>query len=142
MAIVNQPPTVTGAAGALTFVFPFQAGASGFPAMADPVVAVYQSIQSLMLTGVNERVMHPDMGLTVYNLVFENLTPILQAQIAVEVTRLIETYEPRAEVVAVDSRMGEAVDGGQGTMIIVDILYRVAGQLVNQQVPIPLGGTP
>jgi phage baseplate assembly protein W len=139
MSPLNQPPPVTDAATVLTLAFPYQLGQAGFPAMADPNKAIFYSIVALLLTGVNERVMHPDMGVNLHRLVFENLTPILQAQIATEVTRAIETYEDRAEVLAVDTRISATRDG-VATAIMVDVLYRVAGQEVGQQVEVPVGG--
>jgi hypothetical protein len=116
-------------------------GLSGFPAMSGSERAIYQSILSLMMTGTNERLMHVDLGVNLHRLVFDNMTPLLQARIATEVTRAIETWEPRAEVMGVDSRMGDKSDGVT-TAIIVDVLYRVAGQPQSQQVQIPLVGSP
>lgn len=141
MPTVNTPPPVTDAEIVKTLAFPYQLGQSGFPALADPTKAVFQSILALLLTGTNERLMHVDMGVNIHRLVFDNLTPILQARIATEVTRAIEDYEPRAQVLAVDSALGTNSEGGP-TAIIVDVLYRVNGQTLSQQVEIPLAGTP
>ena len=141
MPTVNVPPPVTDAEIVKTLAFPYQLGQSGFPALASPNNAVFQSILALLLTGTNERLMHVDMGVNLHRMVFDNLTPILQARIATEVTRAIEDYEPRAQVLAVDSSIGTNTDGGP-TAIIVNVLYRVNGQLADQQVEIPLVGTP
>jgi phage baseplate assembly protein W len=102
--------------------------------------AIYQSIQALMLTGKNERLMHVDLGVNMHRLVFDNLTPLLQARIATEVTQAITTWEPRAEVLGVESRISDRSDG-IATAIMVDVLYRVAGQPQSQQVQIPLAGS-
>jgi phage baseplate assembly protein W len=141
MPNVNQTPPLVNAAITRTLAFPFQIGRSGFPAMSSANNAIYQSIQSLMLTGRNERLMHVDMGVNMHRMVFDNLTPLLQARIATEVTQAIESWEPRAEVLGVDSRISERSDGVD-TAIIVDVLYRVAGQPQSQQVLIPLVGSP
>jgi phage baseplate assembly protein W len=141
MPTVNLPPPVTDADTVKTLAFPFQLGQAGFPALADPNQAVFCSILALLMTGTNERLMHVDMGVNLHRLVFDSLTPILQARIATEVTRAIESYEPRAEVLSVDSRMSDKSDGVE-TAIIVDVQYRVIGQPEGQQiqVPIPLAG--
>jgi hypothetical protein len=141
MPNVNQIPPLIDAAIIRTLAFPFQLGRAGFPSMASADHAIFQSIQALLMTGTNERLMHVDLGVNLHRLVFDNLTPLLQARIATEVTRAIETWEPRAEVMGVDSRISERSDGVE-TAIIVDVLYRVAGQLQSQQVPIPLAGNP
>lgn len=141
MPNVNQLPPLLDADIVRTLAFPFQLGQSGFPAMASPERAVYQSILALLLTGSNERLMHVDLGVNLHRLVFDNLTPLLQARIATEVTRAIETWEPRAEVIGVQSRFSDKSDGVE-TAIIVDVLYRLAGQPQSQQVQIPLVGSP
>ena len=140
MPPLNQPPPVSDADVVKSLAFPFQLGKAGFPALATPAQVVFNSIVALLLTGTNERVMHADMGVNLHRLVFENLTPILEAQIAAEVTRAIETYEPRAEVMAVDARVSTMSEAGVVTAILVDVLYRVAGQPVQQQVEVPVGG--
>jgi phage baseplate assembly protein W len=84
--------------------------------------------------------MHVDMGVNLHRMVFDNLTPLLQARVATEVTRAIETWEPRAEVIGVQSRLSDKADGVE-TAIIVDVLYRVAGQPQSQQVQVPLVGS-
>lgn len=137
---MNQLPPLLDADIVRTLAFPFQLGLSGFPAMANAERAVYQSILALMLTGSNERLMHVDMGVNLHRMVFDNLTPLLQARVATEVTRAIETWEPRAEVLGVQSRLSDKADGVE-TAIIVDVLYRVAGQPQSQQVQVPLVGS-
>lgn len=137
---MNQLPPLLDADIVRTLAFPFQLGLSGFPAMANAERAVYQSILALMLTGSNERLMHVDMGVNLHRMVFDNLTPLLQARVATEVTRAIETWEPRAEVIGVQSRLSDKADGVE-TAIIVDVLYRVAGQPQSQQVQVPLVGS-
>lgn len=136
----NNPPSIVDASNIRTFLFPFQLGQSGFPAMSPPERAIFQSIQSLLMTGQNERLMHPEMGVNIHRLVFSTMTPILQARIAMEVRRAIEDFEPRAQVIGVESRMGTRADGVE-TAVFVDVLYRVAGQVQSQQVEIPMNGS-
>ena len=136
----NAPPSVNGTSQTQTFQFPFQPGSAGFPAMADPDEVIFQSIQALLLTGPGERRMHPSMGVSVDRLVFDNLTPLMKARVAMEVTRAIETYEPRARVMRVDSRLGKRSDGTE-TAIFVDVLYMAAGQQLSQTVEYPLSGS-
>ncbi|MFA4971275.1 MAG: GPW/gp25 family protein [bacterium] len=141
MPTVNAPPPVSDAQVVKTFAFPFQLGKEGFPALADPDAALFCSIVALMLTGTNERLMHADMGVNIHRLIFNNMTPLLQARVASEVTQAIETFVPQAEVLAVDSRLSEKADGVE-TAIIVDVLYRRVGQPQTQQtqVTLPLAG--
>ena len=137
MPTVNQPPPVTDAEIVKTLAFPFQLGQAGFPALADPDQATFAAIVALLLTGTNERLMHADMGVNIHRLVFESLTPILQARIATEVSRAIEQWVPQAEVIGVEARLSEKSDGVE-TAIFVDVLYRKVGQSQAQQVQVAL----
>lgn len=141
MAIVNKPPPVSDADIVRTLAFPYQLGTAGFPALADATNPVFQSILALLLTGTNERLMHVDMGVNLHALVFDNLTPILQARISTMVMQAIEQYEPRATVLAVDTILSTTADG-VATAILVDVLYSVIGQQEDQQVQVamPVGG--
>jgi len=143
MPTVNQPPPVTDAEIVKSFAFPFQLGQAGFPALAVPDEALFCSIVALLLTGTNERLMHADMGVNIHRMIFDNMTPILQARIATEVARAIEQFVPQAEVIAVDARLSEKSDGVE-TAIFVDVLYRKVGQSQSQQVQVvlPLVGGP
>jgi len=138
MPNANQPPPVTDAQITLSLAFPFQLGASGFPAMADPKKVVFYHIAALLLTGKNERVMSPGFGVNIHSYVFDNLTPITQARISAVVTSAIELWVPEAKVLKVLSTMEKNEEGMQSA-IVLDIVYRVANQTAQMQVPIPVG---
>jgi phage baseplate assembly protein W len=138
MPTANQPPPVSDAQTTLSLAFPFQLGAGGFPAMADPKKTVFYHIAALLLTGKNEKVMNPGFGVNIHSYVFDNLTPITMARISSAVTSAIETWVPEAKVLKVMSQIEKNEDGTQST-IILNIVYRVANQTANMQVPIPVG---
>jgi|GEM_PF-3756980 len=138
MTNANQPPPVSDAQITLSLAFPFQLGATGFPAMADPKKVVFYHITSLLLTGKNERVMNPDFGVNIHSYVFENLTPITMARISAVVTSAIEQWVPEAQVLRVLPTIDKNEDGTQST-ILLDIWYRIANQSAQMQVPIPVG---
>lgn len=64
--------------------------------------AVKQSIRNLVLTKNYEKPFHPEIGSPIYGLLFEPYTPVLKNIIEISVKRLIEVYEPRAELIGVD----------------------------------------
>jgi len=135
MPVTNLAPSSIQRDKALAF--PFQHGPVNFPALSPAEKRVYDSIRSLLLTGKNERVMRPGFGVDVHQYVFDTLTPLMQARIAADVTGQIQLYEPRAQVISVIPSL-EKNDTGLETTLIIDILYRVGNQPVQQQVPIPL----
>lgn len=111
----------------LSISFPFRSGPTGFPQVADPDRVVLESLESLVLTGKNERVMRSDLGTNAYAYVFEDLTPILQARIAADLAQTAATYEPRARILAV-----EASEGQQEGQINVDVVFQVNDQVLRQ----------
>lgn len=129
--VPNVSPTVL-----RTIAFPFQPGAQGFPAMVTGIdQVVWQSIKALMTTALGERVMRAALGTNVQAFVFENLDGLTQARIATVTARAIALFEPRAEVLSVEARMGKDV-GLEDTAIVIDVLYRINSQIYQQQVPI------
>ncbi len=118
-----------------SIAFPFSLGPTSFPEMVEGSAVVFNSIVALLLTGKNERVMHVDVGTNVHNYVFDNLDALTAARIATEVTTAITTYEDRAEVLSVQP-VEVANKTGSGTHIVIDVVYRVANQIFDQQVPI------
>lgn len=112
-----------------SIAFPFQFGPTSFPKVQESTNVVLDSLKSLVLTGVGERVMRNDIGTNANAYVFETLTELTKARIAADVKRAIDLYEPRAKVLAINPF--EATP--QGT-ILVDVIYRIAGQTVKQQI--------
>jgi hypothetical protein len=93
--------------------FPFKKGKTALP---EPVVdaeLVKQSLQQIVLTGRNQRVMRPDFGCDAYSFVFESNDDLLGELIRTEVGAAIARFEPRVVVqdigVARDTEKGEVV---------------------------------
>ena len=65
--------------------------------------------------------------------VFDNISDLTMSRIAAATRRVIELYEPRVQVLAVDV---EKEEEEEGTTLIVNLIYRVNGQTISQQIPI------
>ncbi|UTS51995.1 hypothetical protein [Synechococcus phage BUCT-ZZ01] len=65
--------------------------------------AIKQSIRNLVLTSPSERLFHPEKGCLAGNLLFEQITPLLKTVLEDEVARVINTYEPRAQLQSVEA---------------------------------------
>jgi len=111
----------------LSLSFPFRKGPTGFPQLAESDRVVLESLESLVLTGKNERVMRADLGTHAHAYVFEDLTPILQARIAADLAQTAATYEPRARILAV-----EVTEGQLQGQINVDVVFEVNDQVLRQ----------
>lgn len=136
--IGNLPPSVSDSEIVMGLAFPFQLGATGFPAMATPQQVVFYHIVSLLLTGKNEKVMNTDVGVNIHPYIFENLTTITMARVANAVKRAISLYVPSVKVLKVKPEISKNEDGTEST-IIVFVQYRINGQTYDQQIPIPTG---
>lgn len=112
----------------LGIAFPFQKGATEFPAKATDDDVIEQNIQRILLTRRGERVMRPGSGSDTMSFVFENVGPTLQARINREVRRALAEGEPRVVVRRVQSGERPNQDTG-GTQVIVVVTYEVGGQI-------------
>jgi len=63
--------------------------------------AVKEAMRNLMLTDRGERLMQPNLGAGLKELLFENLTPATLELIKDRVQTTLEVYEPRADIIDV-----------------------------------------
>jgi hypothetical protein len=61
-------------------------------------IAVINSVKNLVLTNHYERPFQPDLGSNVRRLLFENVDPIVAAQLEREISETITNFEPRVQV--------------------------------------------
>ena len=67
------------------------------------VNAVKQAIKNLLLTKTGERPFNPELGSPLYNMMFEPMRPGIETVISSRVRDVIETYEPRARVMDIET---------------------------------------
>lgn len=65
------------------------------------VEAVKRAVRNLVLTNRFERPFHPEIGCDLRALLFENMTPIIETLITDRIKRVLDVYEPRANIVEV-----------------------------------------
>ena len=63
------------------------------------VEAVKRSVRNLINTNHYERPFHPEIGSNLRAMLFENMTPQMNALISRQIEELIQNYEPRARLV-------------------------------------------
>ena len=86
------------------------------PQSAEGYKAIVASIKQILLTPIGARVMRPTFGSRLPELLFENNTTLLQAQVAQEVKRAISLWEPRVKIVSVNTT-------ADNTKVYVDIEF-------------------
>lgn len=112
--------------------FPFRKESGQFPKKDYDQEAVRSNIIALFNMPLRLRVMRPELGTTVYNLVFEPITSLLIARLDRSIRATIERGEPRATVLDITITQ-------DGTKLIADIVYQVNGLNDNVQISLPNG---
>lgn len=82
--------------------------------------SVRQSILVILGTAKGERVMRPDFGCGIHDLVFANVSAATIGRVAREVHEALLRLEPRIDVLAVDVHPGDG-----GNVLLIDIDYEV-----------------
>ena len=100
--------------------FPFQFDASGAIPTAQYEESVRQSVWIILGTAKGERVMRPDFGCGIYDLVFEVNSATTSGKVAQAVREALLINEPRIDVRNVQV---DAQDGGE--MLLIDVEYQV-----------------
>jgi len=112
--------------------FPVEAGEGGALKLARYEESVRQSIWVILGTARGERVMRPDFGCGIYELVFEVNSPSTAGRVAQEVRDALLMFEPRVDVL--DVRVS-AEAGGEVLLISIDYQVRATNNLFNLVYP-------
>jgi uncharacterized protein len=109
---------------------PFLGVGTGFPLQVDTDTgsivraeyeeSVRQSILIILGTAKGERVMRPDFGCGIHDLVFENLSSALAGRVQQTVNEALLRLEPRIDVTSVEVQRGDDVN-----VLLIRIEYEV-----------------
>ena len=100
--------------------FPVAVDGGGALAVAEYEESVRQSIWVVLGTAKGERVMRPDFGCGIYDMVFGVNSSTAASEAAEEVRDALVEFEPRIDVLGV-----EVSPGGDGEVLYVSIDYQV-----------------
>jgi len=103
--------------------FPVHTDATGSIALVSGEREIVESIRLILATSPGERPMRPDFGCAVHDLVFAPADAATAGQIAYEVRRSLERWEPRITLTDVVVGFSET---DRGTLLI-DIRYTLRG---------------
>lgn len=95
--------------------------AEGRLAMARHEASIRQSIWIILATARGERVMRPDFGCGIHDLVFAVLSTATTSRAAAEVEQALQRWEPRIELLEVNAAADEEEPG----QLLIEIDYRV-----------------
>ena len=88
----------------------------------DDVVAIKRAVRNLVQTNYYERPFHPELGCGVWELLFENFTPLTAVFLRDKISEVITNYEPRVDLQSV-----KVDDDQDGNRLVVDIYFYVQG---------------
>jgi phage baseplate assembly protein W len=94
---------------------------TGGVAVAEYEPDIRQSIEIILGTAPGERVMRPDFGCGIHELVFDAIDSAMLTRIETAVTKAMVTYEPRIEVLGVRANPMYSADG----VLLIEFEYRV-----------------
>jgi phage baseplate assembly protein W len=105
------------------WAFPVVANRAGQIEYAAGEAAIEQSIRILLGTSPGERVMRPELGCGIWDLVMEPNTPQLHGRVQVRVRNALVRWEPRIDVL--DVRVEAPAE--QRNVLLIRIDYRIRG---------------
>lgn len=117
--------------------FPLEVEGNRKLALAAYEESVRQAIWIILGTAKGERVMRPDFGCGIYDLVFEINSASTAGRIAQEVTDALLFFEPRIDVLDVQAQPDAEV-----LMISIDYQVRATNNIFNLVYPFYLERTP
>ena len=103
------------------FAFPLSITPSGGFAFASYEADIEQAIFHILSTARGERVMLPDFGCGMHDLVFSPNTSTQAGAVASEVRQALVRWEPRIDVLDITVTIG----GDQGEVLLIRIDYRI-----------------
>ena len=96
------------------------------------IEAVKQSVRNLILTNHYERPFQPEIGSGVYSLLFEPLDHITSNALTRVIGEVIDNFEPRARVVAIDAVPNE--DRNAYEITVGFRIVNIPGEVINLDV--------
>ncbi|HEX8291444.1 MAG TPA: GPW/gp25 family protein [Pyrinomonadaceae bacterium] len=118
--------------------FPVAVDAGGELAVAAYEESVRQSIWLILGTAKGERVMRPDFGCGIYDMVFGVNSSTTAAEAAEEVRDALVSFEPRIDVLDIDV---SPAGGGEVLYISIDYQVRATNTVFNLVYPFYLEGS-
>ncbi|MCD5310437.1 GPW/gp25 family protein [Kineosporia babensis] len=103
------------------FTWPMRVDASGSIALTRGPVDVDASVRLILLTAPGERVMRPEFGCHIHDLMFEPVNPNTLGLIKHSVREALARWEPRIAVEEVDARPGDEATG----QVSIHVGYRI-----------------
>jgi phage baseplate assembly protein W len=88
--------------------------------------AVSQSIENLLNTRFGEKLMDPEVGSKIYEILFEPLDEFSASELRENIINTINNYEPRVDVI----NCVVSAEDSDASEVMVDLEYRIVGDTI------------
>jgi len=105
--------------------FPFRASSKEFPVSVSGQFITRDSVLQILLCSLGERVMRPDYGSRLIEMISENINPGLVAAIQAEILRALGVWDSRVQV---DDIQIELEQSGLEKLLIVSLFVQARGR--------------
>ncbi|MBK7936675.1 MAG: GPW/gp25 family protein [Lewinellaceae bacterium] len=89
--------------------------------MLDQEADIASSLEIILTTSIGERVMAPDFGCNLEDLLFENLDTTLKTLVADQIETALIYYEPRIDIEKINLDTDRELEG----IVLIEVTYRV-----------------
>jgi phage baseplate assembly protein W len=113
--------------------FPVRWDVTGRPRLAEGSAKIQQAILMIMATALGERVMRPDFGCGIHDLVFQPNTATLHGVVIQQVQVALTRWEPRIDLLDV----GVDVSPDTPNCLLIRVDYRIRANNATQNVVYP-----
>jgi phage baseplate assembly protein W len=114
--------------------FPIRLAAGGGLQAADYEESVRQSLLIILGTAKGERVMRPDFGCSIYDLVFETKTAAIADKISQAAREALVKFEPRIDILDI-SVIPQTDEMGEKLLVNIDYKVRSTNNIFNLVYP-------
>ena len=113
--------------------FPIRPSLQGGLVMADDEAKVRQGMWLILSTAPGERVMRPEFGCGIHELVFEPNTPAIRSLVRVKVREALIRWEPRVDI----QEVTVGTSSNRRNHLLIDITYRIRSNNAVQNMVYP-----
>lgn len=85
-------------------------------------VAIKRAVENILLTNMNEKVFSPYFGTEIQSLLFNPMSPALSSLLQSEISKALETFEPRISLTSVIVTTDEDLEE-----VNAEIIYTIMG---------------
>lgn len=89
--------------------------------MLDQEADIASSLEIILTTSIGERVMAPDFGCNLEDLLFESLDTTLKTLVADQIETALIYYEPRIDIEKISLDTDRDLEG----IVLIEVIYRV-----------------